>query len=452
MRRNRKVTVAALLLGLAPAALGAATPRPLRDLYCRYPSDPELRVGWDHGGYFVKLVPQAPRGGQPKGYLSRVVNYRAAGDYLARAAGATVVYTENASATERPVPAGEFRASDPLAAFQAFATAAGLEVETSTPGLWFVNTTGWSRPSAITVFARPIDPEKQGFRSDEDTRAIELALVQQLPVREACLGELPCSMGVSYYWLPEEGRDVMFVLASNSGPRLSTQPPRYGAYKVRLDQSGDAVRVECLWASTAEGPLVPDLAEDFDGDGVRDLVFENHAVDYAVNMIRSGRDGRELLRFLGNQIVVLAAGPGLKPIAVDNLAPPSAEDLDDPACCRGPAVLAFSEAEQSFRPVEAAAGALKTQEATRPGGSRVEATWAALAAHVVRPAKLRAYVITRMPSTVIQGDVEVVGVRRLQWDEEITREMVSKGYPAHILFEHSFSPPSTAGAPLPQSP
>ena len=353
-------------------------------------------------------------------------------EYLASRAGATVLY--NTRYTERDLPRGEWRGPDPLSALKAFAKAAGLEVETPSPDFWVIGTPDWNERSATTIFATSLDPERQGFQPVSQVGDMEKALINQLPVRDGCGRLRKCSIGVSYYWLRDEGPDVLLVQATIP-PGSSESPPQDKVFKVRLDRTGPGIRVDCLWASGAIGPLLPDVAEDLDGDGWRDFVFAGAKYDYGANEVLSGQDGHRIVEFLGYELLVEKGASGAKRVGVATLVR-NYSDLRQ-TTQRPPSVLAYSNESHAFAAVstdnEVHAEAATVQHA---GGENViDQTRRTFAAAVGGPNNVRAYVLFQGPTRPTY-QVEQVIVRHVEPSQVITPELVKSGYPARIWFEY----------------
>jgi hypothetical protein len=217
--------------------------------------------------------------------------------------------------TEAEIFGGEWRGEDPLSALRAFLTAGGLDILVPEPGLWIVGTPEDLAKAAFVAYAYPLDPEAQGWQSVEQVGDLERALVAQFGMRnisardldnpdEAELGyppDDPSWVGVGYYWVEGE-RDTLLVLATQGCGycRGTSSDLQARAFKVRLRREGIGLKLECMWAAPVFGPFVPTVAEDFDGDGLRDFVFDTDR-DLAMNMngglVLSGADGRPFVRF-----------------------------------------------------------------------------------------------------------------------------------------------------------
>lgn len=419
MNQNAKVLIiAASLVGLAAQTWSGE---------CTYGPVRYLLSGHDGRGYYVRSEKELPVGAS-----GQRVPIQPVADYLASEADATVLYMWWGA--ERDLPRGEWRGPDPLSALKAFASAAGLEVETPSPDLWVVGTPFWNERSATTIFARPLDPEKQGFQPVSQVGNLERALINQLPVRDGCGRLRRCSIGVSYYFLPDEGPEVLLVQATI--PRGSiNSPPQTKVFKVHLDRTGPMIRVDCLWASGAIGPLLPDIAEDLDGDGSRDFVFAGGKYDYGANEVLSGPDGHRLIEFIGTELLVEKGTSGAKRVGVATLVR-QYSDLRG-TTRQPPSVLAYSSESHTF-------GAVSTDNEVRgeavamenKGAERaIDQTRQTFAAAVGGPANVRAYVLFRSP-TRPTFRVEEITVRHVEPDKEITPELVQSGFPARVWFQY----------------
>jgi len=411
--------VALMLLWVTPSALSRPCGTPFH-------SD-AISFGRDPGEYFIRTDWKDDRLRPRKGELIDDV-----AEYFAVETGSTVLYMTHF--TEKDLPRAEWRGPDPVSTLRTFLAAAGLELETPSPGFWVIGTEFWNENSATTIFARPLDPERQGFRPASEVGDMERALINQLPVREGCGRLRSCQIGVSYYWLQEEGPDTLLVQADQP---LGSQdhPPRTKVFKVRLDRSGSKIKVSCLWASAATGPMLTDIAEDFDGDGVRDFVFGGGRYDYGTNEILSGRDGHRMLEFVGHELLVEKSAPGLKRLGVEDLIE-SYSDLRryGPATAR---VLTYSSSDGAFvgdptvnvRPTPIAPAE------RRDSANPIDDARRVFAAAVGGSENVRAYQLFGSPDRTVFR-VELVPVRDVAPRESITPELVKAGFPARIWFRY----------------
>jgi hypothetical protein len=388
---------------------------------CTYNLSSQFLHGRDEKGCFIRTVQEDPSGG-----VRRPSLIYGLGEGLAAEAGVTVLYLERF--TQRDLERGEFRGPDPLSVFQAFCTAAGLELETLVPGLWVVSTPDARENASITVFSRPVDPEKQGFLPVEQIGDMEKALINQLPVRNGCKKWPQCELGVEYYWLPEEGRDVLLVMAPSP---VGMKPNPSKLFKVRLNRSGPALKVECLWASGVMGPLLADIVEDFDGDGYRDFVFNGSVYDYTANTIVSGRGGHTLLEFVGQQLLVEKGAAGAKLVATDAMWDDrwKRENLTGDE----PHVFTFSAEKRAYEPVASKRPVTDVKAAAPSAEGRVARVRRELATEVGGAERVRAYLFPYEPSHV-DTNVEEITVRDLERRRYITPEAIAKGMAARIWF------------------
>jgi hypothetical protein len=369
-----------------------------------------LYAGRDSDGFFVKTQPLAGRTQVPKHlWVSDV------GDFLAEAAGATAFYF---GSTENPLDAREWRGKDHLMVLKAFCRDAGLEVETPQPGFWIIGPPWMKQHSALSVSAQQLNPTSQGPLSAAQAADMERALIAQLPNRRGTGNPEVSRVDVSYYWLPKEGRDTLLVLASLS-PQNDIRPAEYQAFKVRLDRSGANTKVECLWASEVPGPLVPDIDEDFDGDGYRDFVFVtdlDHDSELP-NSVLSGKDGSELVSFSQNDLAVEKRAAGPKRVAV------RAGDVAQ--------VHQYSSEQQRFVPVPEPR--LQAQAMEAGGAAGINVGWKRLAQLVGGAQNVRLYLLYRAaydPS----AEVEHILARKSNWTWKVTQELIDKGYPARMVY------------------
>lgn len=269
-------------------------------------------------GYAIRISRPEARGGV--GHPAQIYSV---GEQLAREANAMIVYLFGA--TERDVPATEWRGDTPLAALQAFAAAGGLEVEVPQPNVWVIGPPDYRQSSAVTISVAPAFPEEQSSLWGRDTAEVEEALLRALPVRDAGGSRGEVAVRVSYYWIPEEAVGTLLIVhcLQHPGAPGDIGDGFFRAFKVRLRRDGRGVAVECLWdTGDAEereptGWLIPEIAEDLDGDGYRDFVF--FAEGERGHAVLSGKDGHRLLTFSGDEFAVEKKAAGPKRVAVRDL-------------------------------------------------------------------------------------------------------------------------------------
>jgi hypothetical protein len=357
-----------------------------------------VTAGRDADGYFIRVSwpPTAERSH---------VDVSPAGDYLAGAAGVTILYRKKY--TDKVVESGVWRGPDPRAALDAFSARSGLIVDGSSPGLWVIRGASMPDYGAVTITARPIDAEHQRSHSVAQLTEIERALLDQLPVRDLYDYGDRVAMELSYYWLPDEGNDVLLVVCktrSIGGPFWGVSP-----FKVRIEHSGDGVRVVCLWAANGvAGGLVPAIAEDFDGDGYRDFVFAPGGTRVFVQAtIISGKDGKTLLKFGGGELAVERSGAGPKRIAATLFEPDSEEVWPT-------RLLRFDATQREYVPEEADTMA-------------ANANAAPVTSSKAKVADLLAQEVGE------RGNVEVYNVQEPAPSFLVDEAMISKGFPATVL-------------------
>lgn len=333
-----------------------------------------VEYGRDGSGYFVRVSPTIWAGRE----AASAAPVDGFGDFVASEAGATIVYLTRS--TETKLFRGEWRGDTPLAALQAFAAAGGLQVEVPQPNVWVIGPPDFRESSAVRISIAPAFPEEQSLLWGQDTAEVEEALIRALPVRDVgSRGKV--DIRVEYYWIAEEPAQTLLVsrhLQSGTGV-----DPRYGsgfyrAFKVRLHREAGGVRVECLWASlqdaeggAPEGRLIPEVAEDFDGGGLRDFFFS--ADGDRPNVVLSGEDGSCLLRpFVPGVVAVEKRASGAKRVAVGGLWRerywPRAEN-PPPEKRRGPFVMSFEPEAGEFVEDESALATVAAQQSGqgRPG-------------------------------------------------------------------------------------
>ncbi len=340
-----------VLLGAALiAALAAGGPR-ADDCAPAFPAN-GLVAGHDDQGYFVRAV---PTGGDKK--VRRDARINPVAEYLASQAGAIVVYVDGG--TGRDLEGGEWRGDDPLSALQAFAAAAGTEVVVPARGFWIVGIPAMLDGSAVVLFSQPLDPAAPAGWSAKDLHELESALFQQLPVRGGGAARGMRYLGLGYHWVGDSEPDTLLVVSTEymgGGPAKYTS---FRAFKVRASMLGGRARVSCLWSSgRIAGPLVEDIRQDFDGDGLPDFVFDRYADVEGSPVVLSGKDGHVLLRFQGAEIATERSHGGAVRVAVFE---PSETD---PTTWE-PQILRFDSGAGHFVPAaQQEAAALSSHEAT----------------------------------------------------------------------------------------
>ncbi len=405
---------------------------------CEYPASRSFSAGHDEQGYFVHAAPLDPRG---RGQAGQPIT--SVGDYLAAEAGATIVYIWPATVTD--VGRGEWHAPDPLSALQAFAQAGGLFVVTPSPGWWLVGPAkSFSSPAAVTIAVESLGPAGQGWADSAAVGELERALVTQLPVRELSRFRKrgAGTVTLDYYWLAEEGPDTLLVLTSQPGDDVVW--PHYQGFKVRAHRVGPKVEIKCIWAmnehAVPSGRLVPEIAEDFDGDGYRDFVFDAGDDDHFQNTIVSGKTGRLLLSFdHANEIAVERRPSGLPRLAVDGIGDLQNGGESYPAGKpgeserQGPVVLMFDRVAGRFEPAPGSKATVTAQAIPQGPGDTRNIPRRTLAAALGGTDRVRAYLLMPGASNPAGGYEEVRAFRR--------------EYPQRVLFTCS-PPTSTTTAPL----
>ena len=253
-------------------------------------------------------------------------------EFLAREGGATILYAFPAPwgvATATPIPLdGVWRGAHALACLRSFAQAAGLEVVVPQPGLWLIGPAELVRQAALVVFAYRIDATLQPLENEASVRELELAFLERLPIRQflppfqrhdKTWDLSPALIGLGYDAVPGEP-DTYLVVATQGtfteaiyGPEELTVT----AAKVRVHRDAGKLAVECLWARGAAGPLVPEIQEDIDGDGIQDFYFRRADLDgESSDLIVSGADGATITTAIGGTLAVEKDGTGPKRFSV----------------------------------------------------------------------------------------------------------------------------------------
>jgi hypothetical protein len=386
------------------------------------PSELGLAFGHDASGYWIRtdLIP----GALPPSVATRWV--KPPGEFLASEAAATVLFV--AGRTTTVLGPGEWREESPLGTLKAFCTAGGLEVDTAVPRLWVVMRRGDPTRAAVTVFAQPVDPEHQKLQPEREVEGLERALVNRLSELYLYGGDQ--SVGVSYYWLPKEGPDILLVVASSLREGVFA-PLQTRVFKVRFERSGGNVKLECLWASDqAWGALMPEVDEDFDGDGYRDFLFDPGNDEHHEAVILSGRTGTKLLELRSGLLAVEKDVAGAERLAART----------KEGGLWAPRVLLYEKADQTFvedKEHGPTANALSVGAGDSPR-TRLLDTFASA---VGGRAKVKLYAAPgwRPELTAVdRGDDRITFV---DWRPEpigriyyVTPKEVEKGRPSHILY------------------
>lgn len=359
---------------------------------CEYPRSRSFVAGRDAQGYFIRAAPLDPRG---RGEAQQPIT--AVGDYLAAEAGATIVFLS--SATAKAIDQGEWRGHDPLSALKAFAQAGGLFVATPAPGWWVIEgPCDFDSAAPATISVQCLGSVGQGWADPTDVRELERALVTQLPIRTIPRqgDQSAASLSVQYYWIPEEGPDTLLVLTSQQAGLSSTE---YHGFKVHVTREGSKIRVTCIWTlrqnHVPSGRLVPEVAEDFDGDGYRDFVFYAEDEKF-VNTIVSGKDGRLLLAFSGAEMAVDRGGRPQVRLALDGTYDMKyggeKPDREGPEL-EGPVVLTFDPKAGQFQPSAGSNTAVTAKAIGQAPGGRLNGPRRALAAALGGADKVRVYLL-----------------------------------------------------------
>jgi hypothetical protein len=411
---------------------------------CEYPDARGIDAGHDSQGYYIKV----------RESLGRNWPVRKPAEYLAREAGAVIIYFADLTIAETRTR--EWRGTDPLSCLRSFAGSVGLEVSAPAKGIWMVGQPeAWFHENtAITLFAGSLDPLRQALRPEREVGELERALLARLPVRDAEASRtrpLMAFAGLYYYWLSREGRDSLLVVATSSAWRSDAGSFTYKIFKVELDRSGVEVRVGCVWgvAGVPAGRLLAEIDEDFDGDGYRDFVFDSLGADDVPNyVVLSGKDGHKLFVFGGALLAVEKAASGAKRVSFH---PFDQSLVAEPRAMRGareiepddtPRVYRYSQEEQVFTQ-QRGDGKGMMSESRASLGDRMTAD-RALVNEVGDPTRVRVYVMGEARSDP-ESRVEKIRVPLSgRTITRITRAMVKAGYPAHILYEYK-SPGYLAG-------
>jgi hypothetical protein len=389
---------------------------------CRNANELGLTFGHDASGYWIRtdLIP----GALPPSTAKRWVEPTA--DFLASEAEATVLFV--AGRTTSVLGPAEWRGQEPLNVFRAFCAAGGLEVNTSVPGLWVVVPRGDVTRAAVTVFAQPMNPKLQDFRPAPEIEAWQRVLVNQLTPQYLEGGDQ--ALGVSYCWLPNEGPNTALVVASWLGEgqfaALKTK-----VFKVRIENPGSRAKLQCLWQSEqAWGALMPEIEDDFDGDGYRDFLFDPGTDEHHNAVILSGRTGTQLLQLRSGLLAIDRGAPGPRRVAAR---------IKEDGHWTGH-VLSYEREQNAF--VEAteygpAAKSLALGAGDSPRARLLETFVAAVGGR----ARVTVYAAPGWRSELTAADRDSDKITFVNWEPAPIRriyyvepQQVEKGRPSHILY------------------
>jgi hypothetical protein len=411
---------AVVVLGLLGSRVVAGTP-------CEAVGGPSLVTTRDESGYSV-VADWTDEFWRPR----RGTRINKVCDWLASEAHVTVLYaSEN---TERDIPRGHFSGNTPLEAVRALCDAAGLQVLTPSPRLWVIDKVKRDTDLSITVFCRRLSLEKSWLENDEQAD-LEMAILNQLPIRTACVGLADCFMGIGYLPLPDAKTPTLLVQAMLP-VGLAGHAPTYAVYKIAVERGDSGFNLRCLWACPVSGPIVPEVDEDLDGDGFRDFVFSVDDYEDAMDSAVSGLTGATLFEFSGRELVVEQDSVGPKRVAVERVWVGIGDERQEPKL--GPAVLVFSESDSGFRVQPNLSGStagttmvpVDSATAKDPGDGLVRL----LRSGSGQPSRIKRFLL-REPGAVTHTDGEQIVTVRRGWLERVTPAMVSEGLPARILFQ-----------------
>jgi hypothetical protein len=385
-----------------------------------------VEVGYEATGYYIRVS----RGG--------LARYDGIVDAVARDARSMAIFF-GVLAPVRFGP-GEWHGPDPLSALTKFGTAAGVKVQALDERAWIIGVPEAIDVAALTVFARPGLGTDMARSVGFDVASAERALIEELPLRETDGAFGRSYIGLTYFWLPDEGPDVFLI---QGVPRGSTRddPAGVATFKVRLPRGNKAGTVECLWRSDqATGSLVPQIKEDFDGDGVRDFVFMTNA-DYSSDVILSGKDGHLVLAFDG-ELAVEKRASGAKKIAVETLWDdiPQVGANRQSRFVKGPHLLVFSRERGRFveAPVDSGGDGAVLKRGTEVAGDerdllvRVLGGAEQVRVYVEKPAAAS----KRKMTIKRRSDVEVVELHSAGPGEPMSSDAPPGIGAAHVLFSY----------------
>jgi hypothetical protein len=415
---------------------------------CQYKRGAQLLAVQDESGYLIRTQKE-----DALGVVRKWAQLYGVGDHLASKGGATAFYLF--SGTWVDIPKREWHGSDPLNALRAFGQAAGFQVVTASPDWWVIGPAEYQRDAEIQITAHPVWPDQWSPIPEADAATLERDLVRRLPVRDAEGFHGDTEIDVSYFWLRQEGADRLLVL-SRLGHRGAPACKwiHYKAFKLRVSRETGGFTFECLWESLEPtGPFIPEIAEDFDGDGVRDLVFDASGCDEVEDVILSGADGHILFEFGTNELAVERAAIGPKRFAVQaSWAVKRGHYLPrvgkvSQLGAHAPLLLRFDPDKSAFS-VDVAegmqAGTLGT--GAEPNDDEITAPRRLLSALLGSPDRVRVYLFgsgAHRPDS----KVEEVRIRRVVWASPApsVQGLLPAHYQSRVVFEYRAPEPGKPG-------
>lgn len=378
-------SIVSVVVALASATIVASQP-------CPETRGTRLVGGRDDTGFFIRGV-KSPQGhGSEVGPNAIIV---AAAESLASEGRALAFFAS--AKTSKAVPLKEWRDPTPLGALRAFCADAGLEVVEVPPNWWVIGRPEYQRVADFTVSIHPADPQDSRQSPEAERQELEDVLVGQLPVRNSLETFGLVAIELSYRFSTDAPTTTAVVVEDRLNERFSTKYVR----KVSVTRTEAGYKLDCLWKQAeVYGPLVSEINEDFDGDGVRDPVFLGGPCGRAEcdAVILSGATGERLFEFGGNELAVEKSPTGPPRIAaewsfsVDRGKYLSPRDRAEVRGDRRHLVARFDPATRAcLVDVRAGERAKEHAKASRPGYDRLR-TRDALASIVGGLEKVRVYV------------------------------------------------------------
>ncbi|MCC6129409.1 MAG: hypothetical protein IT186_05735 [Acidobacteria bacterium] len=221
-----------------------------------------------------------PAGGKHVLQVGGFKSWQAVFDSLASSDSAIAVFCNYPSLStylgqkyERPTVL-EF--ANALDAARTLSAQAGYVVDTGTPGFWlFVDASGDSCPFPFAITGIPVlhmgNSQAVLGRSQQETlrRLFRLQERYQRLFRT----DIPNLDSIMLYWPSREDGTEFYTLLSRDYPdRNPKYAPTMTLSRIKLGSEGTSAGDRLMWRANEVGP-VADLLQDFNGDGVLDIVI-----------------------------------------------------------------------------------------------------------------------------------------------------------------------------------
>lgn len=282
---RKRLQLVVFVLSLCSASAGA------KGLACIEESD--LVAGKDASGFFVRVDSASLRQRYASAATSvpKGASLRRAALTLAQHAHSGVVFVTSFSrqTIERDV---HIQAADPFEALVALAAKAGLRARRVSDEWWVVEPAD-EPENRVRVTAYWLDEGED--RAGDGNRLLK-AVVRQLD----CLDGVNLTVGL--HRLPDNDGAGAFLAVVEAREGDGGPPIDQVITSVVRQKTGSEPEVQCAWRVPGNGGgLLLGLNEDFDGDGVQDVVVGSAG---GTTSILAGKSGRVLAQFSTDYIAV----------------------------------------------------------------------------------------------------------------------------------------------------